>query len=125
MLLKMYSLDSVLLGEVVLGELAGVATGVVNLYVTKAGFVPSVVGFSSLEVLGRLTVFHNVTDEYSCKLRKGLLSLRLLGCGPGVVDTFLACFFFFLFSLLCVTGLFGVYVARVLVTSLRVLSVNT
>ena len=36
-------------------------------------------------------------------LRKGLVWLGLLlDCGPGVVDTFLAYFFFFLFSLLWV-----------------------
>ena len=101
MLLKMYSF--VLFGAVALGELAGVVTGVVNLYVTGAGFVSGVGGLSSSVVLGRLTDFRSVTDEYGCKLRKGLVLLGLLlDCGPGVVDTFLACFFFFLFSLLWV-----------------------
>ena len=107
MLLKMCSLDGVLLGEVALGDLAGVVMGVVNLYgTTGTGFVlVLVVDFASLELLGRcvLADFRSVTDEYGCKLRKGLVSLGLLvGCGTGVVDTFLACFFFFLFSLLCV-----------------------
>ena len=76
MLVKMYSLDGVLLGEVGLGELVDVFTGVVNLYVTGAGLVLGiavgllgVVGFSSMEVLGRLTGFRSVTDEYGCKQR--------------------------------------------------------
>ena len=70
-LLKMYSLDDVLVGEAVLGELDDVVTGVVNLYVTGAGFalgaalgfmsmvggVSGVLGFSSSEVLGCLTGF--------------------------------------------------------------------
>ena len=103
-------MDGVLLGKVALGELAGVVTGVVNLYITTgAGFVlVLVVDFASSELLGCCVLagfFCSVTDEYGCKLRKVLVSLGLLvGSGTGVVDTFLACFFFFfLFSLLCVT----------------------
>ena len=99
MSLKMYSF--VLFGVVAFGELADVVTGVVNLYVTGAGFVSGVGDFSSSVVLGRLMDFRSVTDEYGCKLRNGLVLLGLLlDYGPGVVDTFLACFFFFLFSLL-------------------------
>ena len=106
MLLKMCSLDGVLLGEVALGDLAGVVMGVVNLYgTTGTGFVSALaVDFAYSELLGRcvLAGFRSVTDEYGCKLRKGLVSLGLLvGCGTGVVDTFMTCFFF-LFSLLCV-----------------------
>ena len=54
------------------------------------------VGFVSPDVLtfGHLVAgFRSVTDEYDCRLRKGMFSLGLLNCGPGVVDTFLACFF--------------------------------
>ena len=93
MLVKMYYLDGVLFGEVALGELAGVGTGIVNLYVTVAGFVldiavgfgsdaagdlSGVVGFSSSEVIGPLPGFRSVTDEYGCKLRMGLVLLGLL-----------------------------------------------
>ena len=44
--------------------------------------------------------FCSVTEEYGWRLRKGLVSLGLVALGllrgPGVEDTFLACFFFFL-----------------------------
>ena len=100
----MYSF--VLCGVVALGELVGVFTGVVYSYVMGTDFVSAVGGFFSvvifsLVVTGRLTVFRSVTDEYGCKLRKGLGLLGLLlVCGSGVVNNFLACFFFLLFSLL-------------------------
>ena len=55
-------------------------------------------GFASSLLLGRLTGFRNVTEEYGCKLRKGLFADGLV---LGVVDTFRAYFFFF-FLLLCV-----------------------
>ena len=54
-------------------------------------------GFASSILLGRLTGFCRVTEAYGCKLRKGLFADELV---LGVVDTFWACFFFFL--LLCV-----------------------
>ena len=104
MFLKMYSF--VLFGVVALGEPTGVFTGVVYPYVTGTSFVSAVDGISSAVisssvVTGRLTVFRNVTNEYGCKLRKGLGLLGLPSiCSPGVVDTFLAWFFFLLFSLL-------------------------
>ena len=98
----MYSLAGVLLGEVALGELAGDVKGVVNLYVITGACFVSVLGVD-FSPPGCLTGFRSVTDEYGCKLKKGLVTLGLLvGCGPGVVDTFLACFYFFLFSLLSV-----------------------
>ena len=50
-------------------------------------------GFASLLLLGRLTGFHRVTEAYGCKLRNGLFADKLV---LGVVDTFRACFFFFL-----------------------------
>ena len=63
--------------------------------------VVAVVFLSSVDGMAR--GFRSVTDEYGWRLRKrlvllGLVSLVLL-LGPGVVDTFRACFFFFL--LLC------------------------
>ena len=106
MLVKMYLLDGTLLGGVSLGEPAGVAMGVVNSYVAGASFVLGVVvvavgfvpGVPVVVVVGRLvTGLWSVTDEYGCKLRKGLFVVGLL---PGVIDTSRACFFLFL--LLCV-----------------------
>ena len=88
MVVTIYLLDGGLVGVATLGELAGVVTGVVNLYVTGAGFNLDVV------IAGTDRGFHSVTDEYGCRLRKGLFL-----SGSGVVDTFRACFFFFL--LLC------------------------
>ena len=87
-------MDGELVGLATLGELAGVVTGVVNLYVTGAGFNSGVV------IVGTDHGFHNVTDDYGCRLRKGLFLL-----GSGVLDTFRACFFFFL--LLCVINGFA------------------
>ena len=67
------------------------------------GLVVVAVGFLS-SVDGMAPGFHSVTDEYGWRLRKGLVLLELVSLvlllGPGVVDTFQACFFFFL--LLCV-----------------------
>ena len=60
--------------------------------VFAAGFLSSVDGMER--------GFRSVTYAYGCRLRKGLFSL-----GSGVVDTFRACFFFFL--LLCVTHRFA------------------
>ena len=54
-------------------------------------------GIASSILLGRLTGFRRVTEVYGCKQRKGLFADGLV---LGVVDTFRACFFFFL--LLCV-----------------------
>ena len=69
----------------------------------STGLVVVAVGFLS-SVDGMARDFRSVTDEYSWRLRKGLLLLGLVSLvlllGPGVVDTFRACFFFFL--LLCV-----------------------
>ena len=52
---------------------------------------------SSILLVGRLTGFRRVTEEYGCKLRKGLFADGLV---LGVVDTLRACFFLLL--LLCV-----------------------
>ena len=54
-------------------------------------------GFASVILLGRLIGFQRVTEAYGCKLRNGLFAD---GFVSGDVDTFQACFFFFL--LLCV-----------------------
>ena len=49
---------------------------------------------------GALICAGSVTDKYGWRLRKGLVSLGLVALrlllGPGVVDTFWACFFFLL-----------------------------
>ena len=64
--------------------------------VVAVGFLSSVDGMAS--------GFRSVTDEYGWRLRKGLILLGLVSLvlllGPGGVDTFRACCFFFL--LLCV-----------------------
>ena len=52
---------------------------------------------SSILLVERLTGFQRVTEAYGCKLRNGLFADGLV---LGVIDTFRACFFFFL--LLCV-----------------------
>ena len=105
-MLKIYSFVGAVSSDVATGGVVGVGTGVVEavvettrsvlilMDVAAAGFLLSVVG------VGR--GLRSVTDQYGCKLRKGLVSLGLLSCDPGVVDAFLACFFFFLFSLLWV-----------------------
>ena len=62
----------------------------------SAGLVVAA-GFTSSLLLGRLTSFRRITEAYGCKLRNGLFDVGLMS---GVVDTFQACFFFFL--LLCV-----------------------
>ena len=50
-------------------------------------------GFASSILLGRLTGFRRVTEVYGCKIRNGPFADGLV---LGVVDTFRACFFFFL-----------------------------
>ena len=98
----MYSFNGKLVGEAALGELTGVVTEVVNLYVTGAGFETGagVGDVACVVIAGMERGFRSVTYAYGCRLRKGLFSL-----GSGVVDTFRACFFFFL--LLCVTHRFA------------------
>ena len=50
-------------------------------------------GFASVILLGRLIGFQRVTEAYGCKLRNGLFADGLV---LGVVDTFRACFSFFM-----------------------------
>ena len=92
----MYSFVGALIVGIALGEPVGVATGVVNLYVTGASFASDVV-----IAVGFVASFRSVTDEYGCKLRKGLFVAGL----SGVVDTLWTCFCFFL--LLCVIHRFA------------------